>query len=994
MLKLQNFLADIQFEDLPATWASFDLSTFSQDKNLFDYQREALKFALRGLWKYYEDFVDYKSGESQDAVTKRKEQFHEWYRQNGIDIDNLNIFIDKQKQDIRNLLADHYPIQNNSISYKHFINRMAFWMATGSGKTLIIIKLLELLWRLGCAGEIPQHNLLVLAHRDDLLEQLRIHVDEFNARNELFIRLRDLREYPDTKREVASLFREREVTVFFYRSDNLSNEQKERIVDFQNYDDNGRWFILLDEAHKGDKEESKRQHIYSIMSRNGFLFNFSATFTDKRDIISTAYDFNLARFIENGYGKHITIMKQENRAFRDKEDYTEDEKKKVVLKTLLILAYLQRSFEKVQHEAGTRVYHRPLLLVLVNSVNTEDSDLKLFFQQIKDIGKGEFDTRVWGQAKKELRQELANGPQLMFEEKELKLDLVLYDSLEPEDIFKTVYNADNPSDIEVWVRPSNRQEIAFKLKNADRPFALIKIGDISAWLKDKLDGYDVLQGFDDEGFFQRLNEDNSYINILMGSRSFYEGWDSNRPNVTTFINIGTETEARKFILQSIGRGVRIEPFAGSRKRLQNLYNAGHEEACNLYPQIKDIVQPLETLFIFGTNRNTLYTVIEKLDLEDQNKSSHSIELEVNQETVDGRLLLVPTYRSADQPLVEQEKEKMGKFKIAVQELEMLQQYISYLSDKRLLIALHNASPHQLKLLEQCMNNHDEYINTRTDRYYGRVDLAIDQLLKYFCVVPEELNRFKLLENEINHFKHIKVYIENITELHEKIIRVKERPNKIAELRRKFDAQELSFDEFLRQIESVPEKEIYCVNGQNLQIKHIVHHYYTPVILSDNEKIDFISHIIRHPSEVRFINDLEEYIKQGENKFNSFDWWVFSKIDESTDGIYIPYFDPNTNRYRPFYPDFIFWLKKGKNYYIIFADPKGIRHTEFEYKVEGYKRIFEDSQGKPNIFLYDDLTVRVFLFLYTEDQNLLPAGYRAYWIDNPKTIVEKMTLFHS
>jgi type III restriction enzyme len=30
----------------------------------------------------------------------------------------------------------------------------------------------------------------------------------------------------------------------------------------------------------------------------------------------------------------------------------------------------------------------------------------------------------------------------------------------------------------------------------------------------------------------------------MGSRSFYEGWDSNRPNVANFINIGVGTDAR------------------------------------------------------------------------------------------------------------------------------------------------------------------------------------------------------------------------------------------------------------------------------------------------------------------------------------------------------------------------------------------------------------------------------------------------------------------
>jgi len=163
----------------------------------------------------------------------------------------------------------------------------------------------------------------------------------------------------------------------------------------------------------------------------------------------------------------------------------------------------------------------------------------------------------------------------------------------------------------------------------------------------------------------------------------------------------------------------------------------------------------------------------------------------------------------------------------------------------------------------------------------------------------------------------------------------------------------------------------------------------PVLLSDSQKIDFISHIIRHPSEVRFINDLEEYISQDGNKFSNFDWWVFSKIDENVDEIYIPYFDPEANRLRYFYPDFIFWLKKDKNYYIVFADPKGIKHTEFEHKIEGFKKIFEDTQGKPRTFPYNDLKVRVYLFLYTEDQSLLPDGYKAYWLDNPEAIVERI-----
>ncbi len=225
--------------------------------------------------------------------------------------------------------------------------------------------------------------MLVLTHREDLLQQLRDHVNDYNTGGVVpHLHLRELREYPEAKREHPALLGHQELTVFFYRSDNLSDTQKERIIDFRNYDNYGEWYLLLDEAHKGDKEDSKRQHIYNILSRNGFLFNFSATFTDPRDRLTTAYEFNLASFIQGGYGKHVSLLRQENRAFKDKEDFTNEEKQRIVLQSLLMLAYVAKARAQLSDAAGATLYHRPLLLALVNSVNTEEADLKLFFREL------------------------------------------------------------------------------------------------------------------------------------------------------------------------------------------------------------------------------------------------------------------------------------------------------------------------------------------------------------------------------------------------------------------------------------------------------------------------------------------------------------------------------------------------------------------------------------------------------------------------------------
>jgi type III restriction enzyme len=525
MPNLESLLNDIPFEYLPPAWSTFDLASFSRGKTLWDYQQSALQNALTALYKYYKDFEANKSS------------FFQWYVDNQIEVD-ADLPLGK-KRDNESLLDPFYPITDSKIPYQHFINRMGFWMATGSGKTLVIVKMLELLYALIQRSEIPSHDVMVLTHREDLLQQLRDHVTDFNsAGRKPTIRLRELKEYPEVKRSMPRLFGSEELTVYYYRSDNLSDEQKERIVDFRNYDNNGKWYLLLDEAHKGDKEDSKRQHIYNILSRNGFLFNFSATFTDQRDIRTSASIFNLASFVESGYGKHISLLKQENRAFKDREDFTNEEKQRIVLQSLLTLVYIAKSRESLCETTSATLYHRPLLLALVNSVNTEEADLKLFFRELERIGKGEISTQAFTAAKQALKAELDSAPEWLYEGRTFSLDQALFNSLTVKDVYRYIFNAESKGDIEVLVRPSNDKELAFKLKSSAAPFALIKIGQTTAWLKDFLAGYEIVQGFEDESFFARLNEEDSEINLLMGSRSFYEGWDSNRPNVITFIVTG------------------------------------------------------------------------------------------------------------------------------------------------------------------------------------------------------------------------------------------------------------------------------------------------------------------------------------------------------------------------------------------------------------------------------------------------------------------------
>src|SRR3990172_6898227 len=78
--------------------------------------------------------------------------------------------------------------------------------------------------------------------------------------------------------------------------------------------------------------------------------------------------------------------------------------------------------------------------------------------------------------------------------------------------------------------------------------------------------------------------------------------------------IGVGKDAKKFVLQSTGRGVRIEPVKHARKRLTELYSAG-KISVTIFEKIKDLALPVETLFIFGTRAGNLAEIIATFEEE-------------------------------------------------------------------------------------------------------------------------------------------------------------------------------------------------------------------------------------------------------------------------------------------------------------------------------------------------------------------------------------------
>jgi superfamily II DNA or RNA helicase len=988
---LQNIADSIDFNsDLPPSWSTFNnLVLFSKRKTLFDYQEEALKNAIKILYLYFQKAEDYREDEPLEANDKRKTKLLEEYEMKGLKPELLQINESKSKK-IYRILSEFFKTEGNSISFKNLINRMTFWMATGSGKTLVIVKLIEILNTLMKRGEIPPYDILILTCREDLVGKMEEYIKEYNEHNILKIRLWSLKDFNKVKYGGVLLRGENTIDVFLYRSDLISDEEKEKFVDFKNYENGGKWYILLDEAHKGDKEESKRQAFFSIMSRNGFLFNFSATFTHPMDIYTTVYNINLAQYIGKGYGKNIYVSEQEFEAFRNKKDFSDFEKQKIVLKTLILLAYLKKNYEEIRRKTSLNIYHIPMMLTLTHTVNPKDvgkePDLVMFFREIEKIAQGKLTDGILKESKAELIEEFERYNNYVFGSESLLINTKALASITYDDILTQVFNSQTFGSIEVLVLPSNKQELAFKLKTSDRPFASVKIGDISSWLKETLSGYEIIERWENKSFFERINKDDSDINILMGSRAFYEGWDSNRPNIINFINIGMGADARKFIIQSIGRGSRIEPIKDKRKRISYLRSAKDSEAEKIVDVVGlDIFNPLETLFIFGTKKEVINEIITTMK-EEKLRLGETISLDLNPKT-EKVTLLIPYYKEIKKiPIT-----KIPRFSISRESLIFLREYIKWIEDDRILLNLHFSESglnlDDLIRFKEFVGNDDKFIYTNNTNVLVYPSILIQQLVSHVNILTEELEKFKRLEEEIVHFKKIVAYLDQdkIKDLRERIEKVKNYPQKKKEEELKKQYGRIPPEEYDKKRSEIEkkysEKENFSFGGKDVGIYYVVEHYYVP-LLSTEEKIEWINHIIKTPSEHKFIKDLMEYLRQENNLFKKFDWWMFSKIDEHLDKVYIPYYDSSSNLIRRFKPDFIFWLCKDKDYYILFIDPKGISHIEFGYKIDGYEKIFRKEDNSIKTFHEDDFKIKVFLNLYTTDKTQIPERmYKEYWFDN-------------
>ncbi|GHR86242.1 helicase [Helicobacter pylori] len=927
-----------------------DFKSFDSNKELLDYQQQALINAFRMLAAYFRDFKE------------NKKEFYAFYQKH-YSFANC----DFAKKKLNPLLKSHFKVENGCVSFENFINRLAFYMATGSGKTIVIIKLVELLSVAIRMGLIPKKNIMFFSANENLIKQFEKEIEKYNRGKDFSkqIDFKSLKKvtHKDFHHAPKDFFIEK-ITLFYYRADLMNDEEsKENLLNYKDYWDNGENYVILDEAHKGNKSESKRQAIFSLLSLKGFLFNFSATFTEESDLITAVYNLSVGEWVKLGYGKESVLLKKNNlNAFKDLKDLNDREKEIALLKALLLLGMQKRY--KIEG-----YFHDPLMLVFTHSVNVKNSDAEIFFKTLARVIEND-DGNDFVKAKEDLLEELMK-PEFLFsdnKDKDYKVQVFKegLKSMDFKGLKEEVFYANN-GHIEVIINPKNNQEIAFKLNTSDKVFCLIKIGDITEWICEKLKSVKVVSknlSFKEESYFSQI--DKSSINILVGSRTFETGWDSTRPSVILFLNIGLDDDAKKLVKQSFGRGVRIESVKNQRQRLAYL---------EIDPSIKKALKPnaamLETLFVIPTNHASLEAILT-IQKESENRGENRgswREIKLEKTPIEHKLF-VPCYRKEPTSILELPEN--ASFKMSEKNFKDLKEYFNLMSEKHFILKHEIYDPKDYTTLKKMIQKvHFKKVSTW---HYKDLDYMIAEIKgKLYPNQKVPKDEFNALDNEkIVHFKRIKVKADKQEALIKTIQEVKEHaPLDKETLRIKIAQGEID------PYDTEKHKQDKTFKVDDAELLKLKEHYYTPLIKAKD--CDWLKHVVKVKSEIDFLQELQDQETTKTLQAN-YDFWAFSKIDEHLDNLFIPYINNVAERH--FFPDFIFWLQKGDTQIICFIDPKGPKISDYQHKADAYK-LFKDKIFNPKNDPYFKIKkIKVVLKFYGDKDNV-GEGYNDYWIQEGK-----------
>lgn len=848
------------------------------------------------------------------------------------------------------------------------LNKVAFWNATGSGKTLIMhINIKQYLHYTRKYNQQLHNKVLLITPNEGLSKQ---HLEEFKLSNiqaNIF------------NKDASTMFSGKEVEILeITKLADVSGDKRVAVDSFET--DN---LVLIDEGHGGMGGEKWKPY-RDQLSETGFAFEYSATFGQAINAISNKkdkeafmqeysksilFDYSYKYFYEDGYGKDYRILNL-------KED--DSEYRNIYLTANLISFFQQQLiFKEKGNQLRDFLLHKPLWVFVggkVNAVRKEQgkdvSDVLEIIYFLTDFLKNPY------KSIQHIESILKNKAGLVdrngFSIFETSFSYLIDTNVTAEEVFAGINElVFNNTTIGANLYLDNLVgadgELGLRVGEADY-FGVINVGDEKKLYNLAVDN-GVLGGEKDflNSLFKKINEDDSTINLLIGSKKFTEGWSSWRVSSMGLMNVGKSEGSQ--IIQLFGRGVRLKGYNFSLKRSTRLDDYQKPDNERL---VRPWLRHLETLQIFGVQANYMEqfkAFLEEEGLPTNDSSWITIKIPTEKKKVvnERKLNLIRVKDREDfkrKELIELQL-TLKLFEGRLAELDMYPK-IDIIQTRSTDVELHKEEAwlqsNHLELLDWNKLYLDMQ-NYKADKSYSNLSISIDALKEilnnvswYNLLVPSHKMGFNsfgnvflwqeiaemLLKKYIDQFylfyknqfnsEHIEAVVLNETD-----------DNFISEYDFRLNSAE-DIEQYQKKVEELKE-EILKPTFTQIQIVDEASafdnalHLYKPLVYigkTYQNKIK-VSPIALDESEKQFLDDLFKYVTN--NPENLKDKEVHVLRNQSRKGI--GFFTDGNN----FYPDFILWVVDGDKQYIKFIDPKGIRNLRGmnDPKIQFHKVIKEKIQ---------------------------------------------------
>lgn len=857
--------------------------------------------------------------------------------------------------------ADQVPELDPDGDVTGQLNKLAFWSATGSGKTLIMhANILQYQHYLDRHDRRRDLNRIILLTPNEGLSQQ--HLEEFRAAGieaELF------------NKDGRGLFAGQSVEIIDIHK--LRDEMGDKTVAVDAFESNN--LVLIDEGHRGAGagETGAWMRFRNALCEKGFSFEYSATFGQavKGNTQLTAqyarcilFDYSYKYFYGDGYGKDYQILNLDSE--------TQDNYLEIYLVACLLAFYQQLRLFRDQ-AAELRLFHieKPLWIFVGGRVtaslsNKDASDIVeiLLFLSRYVSDKADNVARIQRILDDGLTD--ATGRNLFagrfaYLNKQGMSPEQVYD-----DVLATVFNTTAGGALHVENIKGVSGEIALRMGDND-PFGVINVGDDKK-LCDHCEENGLLSGESDfkDSLFQSINESDSTIQLLIGSRKFTEGWNSRRVSTMGLMNIGQSEGSQ--IIQLFGRGVRLYGFEQSLKRSGRTHLPDEVERP---PHIAF----LETLNIFGIRANYMEQFRKFLEEEGlppndereefllpviRNLGSQKLKTIRLKKTINGvstetgdafkRFGPVPTLQEPDpdreEALVYLQKNQAvlnwypkiqamkssgavgGEQESEANHGTLTRRHVAFLDLDRLYFELQRFKAergwYNLNISRQAIADLLED-STWYQLLIPQEELAFDSfekvrlwqeiataLLKKYC---ERYYTFRKREWELPHleYREIDGSDPNFPAVSE------ENPDGYYRI-----LVEKSQEEIITRLQELKEKiengELDSWRFQGLEALRFSQHLYQPLLHLSGSILE-ISPVPLNRGEWRFVNDLKDFYENNGDFFNDKELYLLRNLSK---GKGVGFFEAGN-----FHPDFILWLQSSERQYVNFVDPKGVRNVPWD-----------------------------------------------------------------